>query len=57
LQLAEALGTATGTAVGGTLLGLLGQLGRSPEEAHASVFGLMLVATLLGRALASRLSS
>jgi MFS family permease len=56
LQLTESLGTAAGAAVGGAVLALLGELGRSPREAHASVFALTLAAALVGAALSGRLS-
>jgi MFS family permease len=57
LQVTEALGTAAGTGVGGTLLALLGQLGHTPREAHASVFALTAATALVGAALAGRISS
>lgn len=56
LQLSESLGAAAGAAVGGSLLALMGEIGRSPREAHASVFALTLAAALLGAALSGRLS-
>jgi hypothetical protein len=53
MQLVEALGTAAGTGAGGALLDLLGRLDRTPREAHALVFALMLGAALAGAGLST----
>lgn len=57
LQLMEALGTAAGTGLGGGLLLLAAQLGRSPREALAITFGCTVVAGLGGSLLSRRLPS
>lgn len=55
LQLMEALGTAAGTGLGGGLLLLASQLGRSPREALAVTFSCTVVAALGGALLSRRL--
>ena len=56
LQLAEALSTAAGTGLGGTLLASLVRLGTTPRYAHAAVFSVTWAATLVGAAIAHRLT-
>jgi MFS family permease len=56
LQLTESLGTAAGAAVGGAMLAVMGELGRSSREGHASVFALTLTAALVGAWLSRRLA-
>lgn len=56
LQLTDALGTAAGTGLGGAVLALFAQLGRTEYQAHAATFAIMLAAALLGISLAGRLS-
>ena len=54
LQLAEALGTAAGTGIGGSLLASLESAGRAPREAHTAVFAMTLAVCLVGLAIAGR---
>ena len=54
LQLAEALGTAAGTGIGGSLLASLESAGRTPRLAHGAVFAMTLLVGLLGLAIAGR---
>lgn len=55
LQLMEGLGTAAGTGLGGGLLLLASQLGRSPREALAVTFSCTVIAALGGTLLSRRL--
>ena len=54
LQLSEALGTALGAGLGGTLLTLGGQLGLGARAAHGAIFVLTVAVALLGMALSGR---
>jgi len=55
LQLAEALATAVGAGLGGTLLSFLGLRGALPQQAYGAVFALTWSVALCGVALAGRL--
>jgi len=56
LQVTESLGIAAGAAVGGMVLAVMSELGRSSREGHAWVFALTLGAALLGAGLSGRLA-
>lgn len=54
LQIAESLGTAAGTGLGGALLAILADAHFSPREAHGLVFGGTLLVALSGVVIAGR---